>query len=601
MGLDYGIIGNCKTAALISKDGSIDWCCFPRFDSPSVFAKILDNKKGGSFEIKPVGKYKIKQQYIENTNVLETIFSNKKNKFKVIDYFVRYRRKGSIVKENKIHRVIEVLKGKPKVKIIYDPKLNYALGKTRLKAKNNLIVAKDNKNSLYLLTNLDANKILNKKIIDLKNNSYFIVCFDQKIKKHSYKSIEDEFKRTIDYWHDFVNKATWPQFYKKEVIRSALALKLLTYDESGAIVAAATTSIPEIIGKERNWDYRYCWLRDSSFTINALTRICHFDEAEGYMKFLRRVALTCDMSRKNCDLDIKIMYGVDGERVLKEKILKHLKGYKNSKPVRIGNAAYKQRQIDVVGEVIDTIHEFYVHHRYAEKMDNDVWQLVVHLVDYVIDEWRKKDHGIWEFRNTKQHFTFSKLLSWVALDRAIETGNFFKKEFNIKKWRNIRDEIKESILTNAWNEKKQSFTMFYGSDDLDASVLLMPYYGFINAKDGRMKKTIEAIEKELVSDCLVFRYKRMDDFGKPKNAFSICTFWLIDALYMSGQIKKAKKIFKNSIRYCNHLGLFSEDIDLKTKELTGNFPQGYTHIALIFSAILLDGKGVSKPVCELRL
>lgn len=601
MALDYGIIGNCKTAALIKNNASIDWSCFPKFDSPSVFAKILDDKKGGSFEIKPIGEYKIKQQYVKNTNILETTFFNKKNKFKVIDYFLRYREKEKIIKDNNIYRLVKVIKGSPKVKIIYDPKLDYAQGKTKIEIKEDKITAKNKKQVLYLYSTIDLNYILNKKPIKLKNNDYFIVGFNEDVKTFSFEIINDGLKKTIAYWHDFVNKATWPRFYRSSVIRSALALKLLTYDESGAIIAAATTSIPEIIGKERNWDYRYCWLRDSSFTINALTRICHFDEALDYMKYLKRVALTCDISRKNCDLDIQIMYGVNGEKTLKEKILKHLSGYKNSKPVRIGNAAYKQKQIDVAGEVIDTIHEFYVHYRYVDKIDDEMWQLVIHLVNYVIDEWKNKDHGIWEFRKIKKHFTFSKLLAWTALDRAIEIANFFKKDFKREKWKNVRDEIKENILKNAWNGKKQAFTMFYGSNDLDASILLMPYYEFIDAKDKRMLSTIKAIEEELVHDSLVLRYKKKDDFGEPKNAFSICTFWFIDALYMVGSKKKAKMLFKNILKYSNHLDLYSEDIDLKTKELTGNFPQAYTHIALINTAILLDGKGIRRPVCKPHL
>jgi len=601
MALDYGIIGNCKTAALIKKNGSIDWCCFPRFDSPSVFAKILDDKKGGCFEINPVGNYDIKQQYIKDTNVLETIFFDGKNKFKLIDYFLRYRENGKIIKDNRIYRIIKVIKGNPKVKIIYDPKLDYARGKTTLEIKNNNIIAENKKQALYLYSTSNLNHVLNKKILELKNNDYFILSFNQESKKHSIEIINDGLKKTIAYWYDFVNKATWPKSYRTAVIRSALVLKLLTYDESGAIIAAATTSIPEIIGEERNWDYRFCWLRDSSFTINALTRICHFDEAFDYMRYLRRITLTCDISTKNCDLDMQIMYGVNGEKILEEKILGHLSGYKNSKPVRIGNAAYKQKQIDVAGEVIDTIHEFYVHYRYVEKINDEIWQLVVHLVNYVRDEWKNKDHGIWEFRTIKEQFTFSKLLAWTALDRGIEIAKFFKKDIDIKEWKKIREEIKQSILKNAWNVKKQAFTMFYGSNDLDASILLMPYYEFIDAKNEKMKKTIEAVEKELVDDPFVLRYKRKDDFGRQKNAFLICTFWLIDALYMAGHKKKAKKLFRDILKYCNHLGLHSEDIDIKTKELTGNFPQAYTHIALINTAVLLDGKGIRRPVCKLHL
>lgn len=601
MALDYGIIGNCRTAALVKKNGSIEWCCFPRFDSPSVFAKILDRKKGGSFEIIPVGKYTIRQQYVKNTNVLETTFYNAKHKFIIIDFFSRYRENGKIIKENKLYRLIKVMNGSPKVKIIYNPQLDYARGSTSLKIQNDKIIAKNKKHFLCLCSNIGLDNISNNKVIELKNNDYFIVCFGGSKERHSNNILNEHLRKTIEYWRDFVSKATYPKLYKDIVIRSSLALKLLTYDDSGAVIAAATTSIPEIPGTERNWDYRYCWLRDSSFTISALTRICHFDEAADYMKYIKRVALSCNISKKKCNLDLQAVYGINGEKTLAEKLLNHLSGYRNSRPVRIGNAAYKQKQIDVVGEVIDTIHEFYVHYGYVKKIDDEMWKLVVHLADYIIDEWKNKDNSIWEFRGMKEHFTFSKLLSWAALDRAIETAKFFKKTSRIKKWEVEREKIRQSILQNGWSGKKNAFTMFYGSNYLDASVLLIPYYGFVEGKDKKMKKTIGAIEKELLYDCFVMRYKIIDDFGKPKNAFTICTFWLIDALYMAGYKNKAKKLFKNMLKYCNHLGLYSEDINVKTKELTGNFPQAYTHIALINTAVMLSGKGIRRPVCRQHL
>jgi alpha,alpha-trehalase len=598
MTLDYGIIGNCRTAALIKKNGSMGWCCFPHFDSQSVFAKIIDEEKGGSFEIQPIGKYKISQKYISSTNVLETAYYNGHHSFKIIDFFKRYKYKDKIIKDNKIYRLIKVTKGKPKARIIYNPKLNYAKGRTTLRLHDKHISASNKHHELRLYSNMTLKSILKKKVLDLQNNTYFIITFDEDNREYSARIVNRRLNKTVKYWKTFIQRLTIPKFYKKNVVRSALTLKLLTYEDTGAVVAAATTSIPEIIGGQRNYDYRYCWLRDSSFTINALTRMCSFGASIDYMKFLRSIALGSSISKKDGIFDMQIMYSINGGKKLTEKVMKHLSGYENSRPVRIGNSAYKQKQLDVAGEVIDTIHEFYVHYSYVEHLDDSVWHLVVNLVNYVIGEWKKKDNGIWEFRAKREHFTFSKLMAWVALDKAIEISKFHKREQNLEQWNTVRDEIRKDIEDNAWSEEKQAFTMFYGGKDLDASVLLMPYYGFIKATHQRMKKTILAAEKELSKEGLVMRYTMEDDFGKPSNAFTICTFWFIDALYMAGYKNKAKNIFRNVLRYSNHLGLFSEDIDLKTKQLTGNFPQAYTHIALINTAALLSEKGLKRPVCQ---
>jgi alpha,alpha-trehalase len=584
---NYGIIGNCTTSALISKQASLDWCCLPRFDSASAFAKILDEKGGGSFEILPVGKYTTKQNYVKHTNILKTVFTNKNNKFEIIDYFVRYRKNKTLIKGDKIHRLIKVLKGNPKIKIIYNPKLNYAKGETKLTLLDHTLLAKNKDNKLFLHSNLDLNSILKQQIITLPKKAYFIVSFDEEYHEHNLKIVHEELHKTIAYWHDFVKKGIWPKLYREEVIRSALTLKLLTYDKTGAVIAASTTSLPEVVGDSRNWDYRYCWLRDGSFTINALTRICHDDEATNYMNYLRKVIST---------KKLQIMYGIDGERKLTEKKLNHLAGYKNSKPVRVGNGAYNQKQIDVTGEVISTIHEFYVHYRYFKNLDKRIWKIVKSLVNYVLKEWKKKDQSIWEFRNRREHFTFSKLMCWEALNKSIEIAKHFKIKYP-KKWYLTCEQIRSNIIANSYNEKYGYFSMFTGSKALDATVLLMPYYNFIKANDVRMLNTIKAIEKDLVFGPLVRRYNLPDDFGTQKNAFLICSFWLIDALYLSGQKSKAKKYFKEMTKYSNHLGLYSEGINPKTKQQTGNFPQAYTHVAFINTAVLLNGKGAKRPVC----
>ncbi len=429
----------------------------------------------------------------------------------------------------------------------------------------------------------------------MEEDALFLISYEKKEQGHDSDFIENELTKTIDYWREYTSARTIPEFYgKEEIIRSVLALKLLTYYESGAVVAAATTSIPEIIGEQRNWDYRYCWLRDASFAIHVFTKICSFEEAIGFLRFLVRICTVCSLK----GLNLSIMYGLEGEQNIKEETLDHLEGYNNSKPVRIGNAAFDQMQIDVTGEVLEAVYRFFITYNYVEKMTDEQFNLLESLINHITRVWKEKDHGIWEFRDIKAHFVFSKLMCWVGIDRGIKIAEHFDKESPMEEWKRVRDEIKQEILTEGWNSKKRAFTMYYGSDELDASVLLMQHYGFISPKDEKYVSTVKAIEKELVKDGLVYRYRMKDDFGYPKNPFTIATFWLINALYAIGEERKAIEMFKNVLKYSNHLGLFSEDIDIETKELTGNFPQAYTHLALIDTAILLSNTEISRrPVC----
>ncbi len=606
MSYDYGLIGNCTTAALVSKEGSIDWCCFPRFDSPSVFARLLDRKKGGCWAIKPLGKYTVRQRYLKNTAVLKTTFENRRQAFTVYDFFPRFRVDGRIVMENTIFRLIKVLRGRPQVRIIYNPKLNYARGKTRIYIENDFLVAAQKNNRLLLASNLDLAAIQKKKAMILPRRAYCTIMFNPSFNPQRQEAketrptlpvIHHRLHQTIAYWRDFVEKGTWPRLYKEEVIRSAITVKLLTYDKTGAVIAAPTTSLPEVLGGKRNWDYRYCWLRDSSLAITALTRICHFDEAEQYMKYLERVLLS---SKKKTRLArLQILYGVEGERNLPEKTLAHLSGYQGSRPVRIGNAAYQQKQIDVAGEVIYSIHEFYVHYGYKDSLDGRIWQLVKDLVSYVQREWKTRDHSIWEFRQIQEHFTFSKLLCWVAVDRAIELAEHFHQHYP-SSWLRLRRQIRDSILSYAYYPSKKTFTMFYGSTALDASILLLPYYEFLDPNDEKMKSTIQAIERELARSVLLRRYNLPDRLGSSSSAFLLCSFWLTIALYLTGQKQKAHDYFRHVKRYANHLGLYAEDIAMGTKELRGNFPQAYTHLGFILTATLLYGKGIKRPVCQLH-
>ncbi|MCK8523020.1 glycoside hydrolase family 15 protein [Aquimarina sp. D1M17] len=588
--LDYGIIGNCQSAALISKYGSLDWCCLPNFDSYSVFAKILDEEKGGSFEILVSDDYKVSQKYINKTNILVTEFNNGTDAFEFIDFMPRYKNDdGTFYAPSDIVRYVKLLSGEPKFRIKYDPKLEYAMGKTDNELKTDFIKSITNEekyDTLYLYSDLDLEAVLHGREITLEDNAYFLISYHEKILKQSLERCYLKLQRTRVYWMNWSENTTSYKLYNQEILRSALVLKLLSYEKSGAVLAAATTSLPETIGEVRNWDYRFCWIRDASMVIKVISDLGHKRLAQRFLQFI--IDIIPDKDEK-----IQIMYGINGERKLTEKTLDHLSGYKGSTPVRIGNAAYHQKQNDIYGILMNVIYQQFV--KFDCDLDNSesLWTISKSIVHIVNVNWEKPDKGIWEFRTEERHFTFSKLLCWVAVDRAIKIAELINKTDNIDKWTKLRDRIYNDIYENAWNEEVQAYTQSYGSPDLDASTLLMESYGFIEANDPRFINTVRATEKELCNDGLMYRYKNKDDFGLPSSSFTICSFWFINSLYKIGEQEKAKKLFDQLLSYSNHLGLFSEDIDFKTKRLLGNFPQAYSHLALIETAVNFSG-GVTK-------
>ena len=580
--LNFGIIGNCKSSALINDDSSIDWSCLPEFDSPSVFCKILDEKIGGSFKIDCDSSYSINQKYMEKTCILITTFQNSKNEFEVIDFMPRYQKENGIYySPPQIVRVLKLIKGKPKFRVLYDPKLSFSLGKTNNYVKENFIVSvlnEDRYETLYLYTDLNKNIILNSSEITLKEDHFMTISYNEKINIPNIESTLLELEKTKVYWTNWCYKTPLFENYNDEILRSAMTLKLLTYEKTGAVLAAATTSIPETIGEVRNWDYRFCWIRDASMVIKVIAKLGHIRIVKKFIEYIIDLIPTKEQK-------LQIMYGIKGEKLLTEKTLDHLSGYKNSKPVRVGNAAFSQKQNDIYGILMDAIH--YKIEKFTDENDKheELWSIVKSIVWVVNNNWKLPDKGIWEFRNEDQHFTFSKLLCWVAIDRAIKISEIIQDGKSAKKWTPLRDEIKNDIMKNAWNEKKKAFTQSYNSEHLDASVLLMEPYGFIGARNKKYISTVNAIGKELSHEGLLFRYKNVDDFGTPSSSFTVCTFWYIDSLYKIGKEKKSKKLFDKLLSYSNHLGLFSEDIDFKSKRLLGNFPQAYSHLALIDTAL----------------
>jgi GH15 family glucan-1,4-alpha-glucosidase len=585
--LNYGIVGNCRSAALISETGALEWLCLPVFDSASVFAKLLDKEIGGSFEIITDDSYRISQKYLDKTNVLITSFSNGTDSFELLDFMPRYHYhngRQQVYSPPDVIRYIEVKSGRPRFRVNYNPKLEYAERKTITEVRKKYIKSFTKSgayDSLYLYTSLDKEKVVNGDEIEIENDAYFLISYNQKLLKQSVERAYLKLQRTEVYWLNWSEDTHRFSSYNKEILRSALILKLLSFDKTGAVLAAATTSLPETIGEIRNWDYRFCWLRDASMVIKIMTKIGHWKSAERFLNFI--IDVVPDKDEK-----IQIMYGINREKNLRERILSHLSGYENSAPVRVGNAAYKQKQHDIYGILMDVIYQQFSLFEVSLQNSEELWTITRSIVRIVRKNWRKPDRGIWEIRHDHRHFIFSKLLCWVAVDRAVKVAELIKNRYYVEKWSGLRDTIKEDILEKGWNEELQSFTQAYGSNDFDASTLLMETYGFIDASDPRYISTVKATQRELSRNGLMYRYKNRDDFGLPSSSFTICTFWLIQALHRIGEKTEARKLFDELLSYSNHLGIFSEDIDFGSKRLLGNFPQAYSHLALIETAMLFS-------------
>jgi alpha,alpha-trehalase len=583
---DYAIIGNCTTAALIGSDCSIDWLCMPYFDSSSVFARILDEDNGGYLRVTGVDTIKTIQSYIPHTPILKTVFETKDGVFEVRDYMPRFIN----VQEDcycppEVHRDILLVSGNPKIIFELKPRPNYAAAEPCFVNDRNyikIISQKGPYNSFYLYSNLDLDRIMKAEPIDLKGTSYILFSYHEKLEDVNTDKVYIEYEKTKTYWLDWVYRTKTPKQYKDMVIRSAITLKLLTYQKTGAVIAAPTTSLPEIIGKNRNWDYRYCWIRDGSMIVDLYLRIGHLNSATNYMNFILNRML---LKRAN----ISIMYGINGEKVLEERALDYLSGYENSRPVRIGNAAYLQRQNDLYGQLIEAIYTYFIlNKRVKTDLDEEIWTAVRTLAYVASQEWQKPDHGIWERRGEPKHYVHSKLMSWVAMDRSAKIAQRIGKSQYAQRWLGIADDIKQDVLKNGWNEKIGSFTMCYGGEELDAANLLMLHYGFISASDQRMVSTVKKSMDILVKENFAFRYLEEDEFGLPENSFIVCTFWMINALYLIGEKARARAMFDNILCHANKFGLFSEDIEIKTGRLTGNFPQGYSHLAFIQTVLLLE-------------
>ncbi len=600
---NYGIIGDMHTVALVGMNGSIDWLCFPHFDSPSVFAAILDQKKGGHYRISPHNfDVNHKQFYWPETNVLVTRFLSTHGVGDVTDYMTapEHARGNANHHHHQLFRRVRAIRGQMTFRLECFPAFNYARDDHNVRLTPDGAAFDSPKLNLGLATRIPLTRQRGGVAADFTlREGETAVFLLQEIETGAGCGVclsdgeaSDVFVNTVEYWRRWISKCTYTGRWREMVYRSALILKLLTYEPSGAIVAAPTCSLPESIGGQRNWDYRYTWIRDAAFTLYGLLRIGFTEEAAQFMHWIEA---RCQELQP--DGSLQIMYGIEGQPTLTEEILQHLEGYKRSQPVRIGNGAFNQLQLDIYGELMDSV---YLYNKHGSPISYKLWTHLRRLLNYVCDNWHREDRGIWEVRGDCRHFVYSKLMCWVALDRGLRLADKRSFPADRERWLKVRDEIYEEIMSRGWHRERQAFVQSYDSLALDAANLIMPLVFFLSPTDPRMLNTLDAVLQSpnkggLVSNSLVYRYnveEQIDGLEGDEGTFNICTFWLVEALTRAGRVDPkrldhARLMFEQMLGYANHLGLYAEETG-PCGEALGNFPQAFTHLALISAAFNLD-------------
>ncbi|MFC1226588.1 glycoside hydrolase family 15 protein [Pedobacter sp. BG31] len=583
-----GIIGNCAFIAHVNKNTDISWLCWPRFDSPFVFGSLLDEKKGGDFSILPQGEFTSHQYYIENTNVLRTEITAEDGKYRITDFAPRFHLYDRYFKPLMFIRKIEPLEGNPRITIKCEPVCDYGKGKMRSSRGSNHIDYLGCDENIRLSTNVSLTYIFDQKAFVLNEPKYLVMTYGQNLEAPIVSTAENFLRETISYWRLWIKHSSIAGFYQPFVIRSALVLKIHQYEDTGAIIAASTTSLPESPGSTRNWDYRYCWLRDSHYVLTSLNHIGHFEEMERYFNYLS------DISRAE-DVRYQPLYGIAGERQITERTLDHLDGYKGEQPIRIGNQAYEHIQNDIYGQVLISMLPLYTDHRFvfSERGDSVKWiESVLSKIERTIDE---KDAGIWEFRNIANVHCYSNLFQWAGAQAALKMAKTIGNE-DFERRANLLIEKASAHIEACYDPERKVYTNAVGSPHLDASTLQLIMMNYLDPASDRAKDHLTALEKELkTEDGLFYRYLHADDFGKPKTTFLICAFWYVEALACVGRTDEAIKEFENIIKYCNHLLLFSEDVDAKTGSQWGNFPQAYSHVGLMNAAYRIAIK-LDRPI-----
>ncbi|MGD9904038.1 MAG: glycoside hydrolase family 15 protein [Vicinamibacterales bacterium] len=575
--LAHGAIGNGRVLALVNPDTGIDWLCLPRFDSPSVFARLLDEPDGGTFRFDGGPDTTTSMTYVANTNVLRTEVGTADGRCEVLDFAPRLPAGLSMDAPLEVHRLVRPLSGTPRLRVVLDPRPEYAAVRATLAPTCGGVEIRGGSHPLFLDTNLPLAMLCDSRPFRVERPYYFALGAGRPPDVHDASTMERALDLTIAGWDGWSKTCALPPFRPEVVLRSALCLKLHQYRDTGAIIAAATTSIPEALGTPRTWDYRYCWLRDSAFVVEALRRLSQLIEGERFMEFLLDVADSGPLQP---------LYGVGGERDLAERTLPHLAGFAGNGPVRVGNAAYAQAQHDIMGELLLCLDTMTSDPRVGLH-EAKVMPLVERLVAESMAASTQEDTGLWEYRAMPRHYTFSKVLCWVAASRGADMAERHGRTERAGPWRRWADAERERVLAAAYNDDLGFFTQVLEGRHPDASNLLLPTLGILDAHDPRFVSTVRAYETLLAVDGLLRRYAHDDDFGQTTSAFTICSFWYAEALAMVGRVDEAVRLFDTLVAHANPLGLFSEDIEPETGRLLGNFPQTYTHVGLIHAAITI--------------
>lgn len=585
----YGVIGDMHSVALVNMDGAIDWCCLPYFDSPSIFAAILDHQKGGSFRIAATQESQHRQMYLPDSNVLVTRFLGSDGVGEVVD-FMPVQPAGA-TKTHEIVRVARAIRGHIRFRLECRPAFDFARRPHRVLLDGRGAIFDSGPQKFALISRFPLHCLGDGVAVDFVlhpgESATFILRQIEDVHARGLLETrlqgEEALHETLQFWRNWLKGCRYQGRWREMVYRSALLLKLLTFQPTGAIVASPTCSLPETIGGERKWDYRYSWIRDAAFTVYAFLRLGFTSEAAAFMSWLEERA-----RQGGAHGPLQVMYGIDGRRELPEVELPHLEGYRGSRPVRIGNAAAEQFQLDIYGELIDTIH---LYNKAGSPISYDLWKHLRQMADWVVGHWEKDDDGIWETRGGQQAFVYSKVQCWVALDRVLKIAQERSFPINAERLARERDRIYETIMQRGYHAERASFVQHFGSEAVDAANLIMPLVQFVAPADPRMLGTLERTLEELVSDSLVHRYAigrgACDGLTGTEGTFNMCTFWLVEALARAGRLDEARFLFEKMLTYANHLGLYGEELG-PLGETLGNFPQAFTHIGLIRAAIKLD-------------
>ncbi|HZH54494.1 MAG TPA: glycoside hydrolase family 15 protein [Sphingobacteriaceae bacterium] len=585
---DHGIIGNCAYIAHIANDTSVCWLCWPDFDSSFVFGSLLDRSKGGDFSILPLGEFKTTQYYIENTNVLCTEITTSDGKYRVTDFAPRYKKEGDYYRPRSLYRIIEPLHGTPKIKITCQPRGKYGRETFRSMASEHFIDYRLKSERLVLESNIPMASVVDSAEITLDKKIVLALHYGEKPVEPGFEKAEQCLRSTIAYWRSWTKHATISPFAQELVIRSALALKIHQFEDTGAIIAASTTSLPEYPGSGRNWDYRFCWLRDSYYVVTALNHIGQFEEMEMYAQYIHRI------SQLNPQR-LQPLYSIHGEAKLKESQLDHLEGYQGNKPVRIGNQAYEHIQNDVHGQAMIALLPLYTDHRYVfrERTDTGLW--VNFILDKIEATIHEKDAGIWEFRDIANRHCYSNLFQWAGCAAAIKIGHTIGKPAIVQRAKKLM-KIAADYIEDCYDPDKKAYHHAAEGNSMDASTLQLIMMNYLDPNSQKAKDHLSALEKTLKTpEGLFYRYKYPDDFGKPKSTFLICAFWYVEALACVGRLDEAIETFHRLSTYSNELMLFSEDVTESDGSQWGNFPQAYSHVGLVNAAYRISMK-LDKPL-----